>query len=66
MALQLASISEEPPPCSIVVQHGAKGTAWQRFVSDGMWHSTTGDVLAWPTLFMFNTRVHIVYVPEEG
>lgn len=29
----------EPEPGSIVLVEGLHGTAWQRFFSDGLWHS---------------------------
>jgi hypothetical protein len=41
----------EPLPGSIVMHGGYHGTAWQRFFSDGLWHSTRGGGgKDWPTL----------------
>jgi len=33
----------EPEPGSVVLTDGLHGTAWQRYFSDGLWYSTTGD-----------------------
>lgn len=38
---------DEPLPGSLVTIWGPTGTAWQRFYSDGLWHSTTGLKLDW-------------------
>lgn len=40
----------QPPEGSVVIAHGEEGTAWQRFYSDGLWHSTTGKTLTWDEL----------------
>lgn len=32
----------EPEPGSIALTNGETGTCWQRFASDGLWHSTRG------------------------
>ena len=37
----------EPPHGSVVLTESASGTAWQRHFSDGLWHSTTGQVKPW-------------------
>jgi hypothetical protein len=43
-------IMAEPPRGSVVLAHGEEGTAWQRFYSDGLWHSVNGNVLDWSEL----------------
>lgn len=34
--------SHEPHPASVVLVNGPTGTAWQRYFSDGLWHSVRG------------------------
>lgn len=58
----------EPPECSIVLAEGGKGTAWQRFRSDGIWHSTTTRRSTWEALMSKDrpgSRVRLIYVPIE-
>ena len=43
-------ITTEPPACSVVMVHGSTGTAYQRLLSDGLWHSTTGRTVTWDEL----------------
>lgn len=38
---------EEPVEGSVVMTESTSGTAWQRFFSDGLWHSTTGKTKPW-------------------
>ena len=40
-------LDEEPPCGSVVMTQSTSGTAWQRFFSDGKWHSTTGQIKSW-------------------
>ncbi len=44
------TLEEEPGQGSVLLTDGPEGTAWQRFVSDGHWHSVTGKVEDWETL----------------
>ena len=44
--------AKEPKKGSIVMTHGLEGTAWQRHHSDGLWHSSTGQVSTWSELFL--------------
>lgn len=37
----------EPPTGSVLLADGLTGTAWQRFFSDGLWHSVTGKSEPW-------------------
>lgn len=58
----------EPPPSSIIIAEGPTGTAWQRFRSDGSWHSTTGRRSTWDALMSRDrpgSRVRLVYVPPS-
>lgn len=43
--------TEQPPKGSVVMAQGRTGTAWQRFMSDGKWHSTSnGRIATWDEL----------------
>ena len=42
---------DEPRHGSIVLVTSTTGTAAQRHYSDGLWHSTTGEVTNWRNLF---------------
>lgn len=64
----LELLSREPPACSIVLAEGPVGTAWQRFRSDGSWHSVTTRRATWEALVSRDrpaSRIRIVYVPAE-
>lgn len=41
------TLAPEPGHGSVVLVHGATGTAYQKFYSDGMWHGTNGRVITW-------------------
>lgn len=62
--------SAEPGHGSVVMTHGLTGTVWQRFYSDGSWHSTTGAVAEdWDDLWEHVGRAGLALlldVPEEG
>lgn len=40
----------QPARGSVVMIHGQHGTVYQRHMSDGLWHSTTGKVMKWHEL----------------
>ena len=44
-------MGSEPVHGSVILTSGLTGTAWQRFYSDGRWHSVTGHVLSWDALW---------------
>ena len=60
---------KEPPHGSVVMTESYTGTAWQRHYSDGLWHSTTGRVLAWDELGLREGqpkfRVLLYRAPED-
>lgn len=61
--------ANEPPPSSVVMTEGAHGTAWQRFRSDGRWHSTAGKSTTWERLLRNDrapARTRIVYLPPTS
>lgn len=54
----------EPEPGSIVLVKGIYGTAWQRFFSDGLWHSVRGGrPRTWEEI-LTEDRVVLVYDAE--
>jgi hypothetical protein len=57
----------EPARGSVVMTNGLSGTAWQRFFSDGLWHSVTGQVKPWRHLFANSISgvAVILDVPED-
>lgn len=60
--------AHEPPPASVVLASGPTGTAWQRFASDGWWHSTTGKRASWERLMLADrpgSRTRLVYLPPR-
>lgn len=51
----------EPEPGSLVLVNGNHGTAWQRFFSDELWHSTRGGrAKTWAELLHYRNLV-LVY-----
>jgi hypothetical protein len=40
----------EPIIGSVILRHGVRGTAYQRFADGGTWHSTNGAVTTWQNL----------------
>lgn len=50
----------QPEPDSVVLTQGLHGTAWQRYASDGLWHSTNNRVATWDAL-LNNRNVVLVY-----
>lgn len=58
------SQSFEPEPGSVVLTEGEHGTAWQRFFSDGKWHSIRGGSLHWGELLRKRNLV-LVYDASE-
>lgn len=44
LATALRRNAPEPPPGSVVLTEGPSGTAYQRFHSDGSWHSTASGL----------------------
>lgn len=44
----------QPKHGSVVMTQGMTGTAWQRFYSDGLWHSVSGQVRTWSDLLASN------------
>lgn len=55
----------EPHPGSVLLTHGAWGTAWQRFFSDGKWHPTRGGgSKTWEQLLRLR-NLTLVYDAEE-
>lgn len=56
----------QPPRGSVVLTEGPRGTAWQRFFSDGRWHSVTGKSTSWERLLRADrpgAPVLVVYTP---
>lgn len=47
----LTADSPEPAHGSVLLRHGATGTAYQRLYRDGLYHSTTGAVTTFAGLF---------------
>jgi hypothetical protein len=59
----------EPPRGSVVLTEGPTGTAWQRFNSDGRWHSTTGKSTPWDRLIRSDKpggRLRVIYLPPRS
>lgn len=59
---------DEPPRGSVVLIHGATGTAVQRFYSDGRWHPAGADYgLLWHQVVSENDQVDpiLIYTPKE-
>lgn len=58
----------EPLPGSIVLTEGPFGTAWQRFFSDGLWHSVGhGSLrLTWEQMLHHRNLVLVYDAPERG
>lgn len=56
----------EPEPGSVVLSSGEWGTAWQRYFSDGLWHSvgTEGRGKAWDEMLRLRNLV-LVYEARE-
>lgn len=66
-AAELAA--NEPPRGAIVLADGPSGTAWQRFHSDGAWHSTTGKRAPWRLLMKADrpgARTRLIYLPPRA
>jgi hypothetical protein len=58
----------EPPRGAVVLTEGPTGTAWQRFNSDGRWHSTTGKNTSWERLILSDKvggRLRVIYLPPQ-
>ena len=53
----------EPEPGSIVLTEGVPGTCWQRYFSDGLWHSTTGRTKGWADM-LTQRNLSILYDAE--
>lgn len=51
---------DQPEPGSVVMIDGPHGVAWQRFFSDGKWHSTTGATRSFRSI-MRQRNVLLVY-----
>lgn len=51
----------EPYPGSVVLTQGEFGTAWQRFFSDGKWHSTRGGTPKQWTEMLAQRNLVLVY-----
>lgn len=60
--------SPEPLHGSVVMTQSTTGTAFQRHFSDGLWHSTTGQVKQYADLFQSadgrDCAVFLLYAPE--
>ncbi len=68
---KLRENAEEPPYSSVVMSEGITGTIYQRFQSDGLWHSPSGRVKTWESLTMFQPRKRqylllLHWAPEES
>jgi hypothetical protein len=58
-----SGVTIQPPFGSVVLLHGTSGTAWQRFHSDGLWHSTQGgQPLGWKRLLELCPPSRIVHI----
>jgi transcriptional regulator with XRE-family HTH domain len=58
----------EPPRGDLLMADGPTGTAWQRYNSDGLWHSTTGKRAPWRLLMKADrpgARTRLVYLPPR-
>jgi hypothetical protein len=61
-------VKPEPPRGSVVLTEGPQGTAWQRFRSDGRWHSVTGKNTSWERLLRSDTPdspLLVIYVAQD-
>lgn len=58
---------DEPRHGSIVLIHGATGTAFQRYFRDGLWHADGHEPKTWEALTQdwSARRVQVVYVAPE-
>lgn len=60
----------EPPPGTVLLWQGARGTAVQRHNSDGLWHTTTGQKKTWAELTEHAETRHqpliVLYLPERS
>lgn len=57
----------EPHPCSVVLSDGEHGTAWQRYVSDGLWHRVGGGKgRTWEEMLAKRNLVLVYDAPERG
>lgn len=58
---------KEPPTGSVVLANGPRGTAYQRYHSDGLWHCASGHFCAWDVLLaQSNEPLIVVHVPPQG
>lgn len=49
-----------PNPDSVIRVGGGRGTVYQRFISDGLWHGTNGQVRAWEDLISKPAPVEVI------
>lgn len=58
---------DEPYPSSVVLTQGQFGTAWQRYFSDGLWHSVTrpGEPHDWQWMITQRNLVLVYDAPER-
>lgn len=56
---------EQPEPCSVLMVEGLHGVAWQRHVSDGRWHSSTGATRTFASLMRQRNVVLIYSAPAR-
>lgn len=56
----------EPLPGSIVLGRGPHGTAWQRYFSDGLWHSVNGAVRNWEQMLRERQVLIVHDAPERN
>lgn len=52
---------EQPHPDSIIRVGGDRGTVYQRFVSDGLWHGANGQVRNWTDLISKPLYVEVMH-----
>jgi hypothetical protein len=65
-ALVGAHIETEPEPASVVLTSGETGTAWQRWFSDGLWHSTrSGGGKTWEWMLAQRNVVLVYDAPVQ-
>jgi hypothetical protein len=72
---QMVPVTEdtvEPPPGSVILRYGKKGTAYQRHARDGRWHSATGTRstgIVWSGIVWAAAKgepIFVIYHCEEG